>query len=97
MTMLCHWVSSTFSPFWFLYASVVAIEKVAFFLLLKVFTSGSFPRRPISCTLFLMLFIMVKFKWLKDLFCVSRFVPIDEAKVWGGNKITRSLISYFRL
>src|SRR5260221_14188586 len=84
ITRLCHCVSSTFSPFWFLYESLVAMEKAAFFLSPKVFTSGSLPRRPMSCTLFLRVLIVIKFKLLRidpelsGRFCVNLLFVIDH-------------------
>src|SRR5690606_29066901 len=74
--MVYHCVSSCHLPSLSLYESFTAIEKRARVLPeSKTVTSGCPPNRPIKLTLFLKLFMCLKFKFEKCVVCPRRGCP----------------------
>src|SRR5690606_30751871 len=88
ITIWCHCVSSTFSPRWFLYVWVVALVNDAFCLpFLNVFISGSFLRRPIICSLFLMVFMTVNDYRFNMYFRQPAALPCLTRQILTGKKL----------
>src|SRR5690606_18158387 len=75
---LCHWVSVTFSPLLFLLLSLIAMVNLAIrFPDSKLMISGSFPKLPINCTLFLIALIILNFN-VKQLILSILFFSIRQ-------------------